>query len=99
MAERLDATLADDLQAMASEMDARQCERPPGTEPPQPYPCILMKYISGPPTIRAPLAQLDPTGDDAPQHGTLRRRQRGKKAMETCHDHGPDAQRRSGEVR
>ena len=36
MAERLGASLADDLRAMASAMDARQCERPPGTEPPQP---------------------------------------------------------------
>jgi len=36
MAECLDASLADYLRAMASEMDARQCERPPDTEPPQP---------------------------------------------------------------
>lgn len=36
MAERLDASLTDYLRAIASEVDTRQRERPPGAEPPQP---------------------------------------------------------------
>ena len=64
MAARLDASQSDDLRAIAGEVAARQRERPPEVEPPQPCPRALCRLTSRPPgwSVLSPAASVAAAG-------------------------------------